>query len=300
MGSLEFVVPPAFDGQTVQSFLRIGCGLSWRMVVKLKRVENGITVNGEPRRTIDRVAAGQTVVVLMPEDAVKIEGVSIPLNVVMEDDHLLVVDKPPFLAVHPSAGKPEPTLANAVVGYFAEQGKALSFRPISRLDRNTSGLLPIAKNPHIAFAMAHRIEKTYLAIVCGKLEGEGLIDQPIRVKEGSLITREVGVGGKESRTLWRSLGTDGEVSLLAVKLLTGRTHQIRVHLSWLGYPLVGDTVYGTDTALPRHALHCTRLSFTHPVTGEAHALHSPLPPDMAEFLDIHNIRRTIDDQSLCI
>lgn len=300
MGSLTFVVPPAFDGQTVQSFLRMGCGLSWRMVVKLKRVCDGITVDGEHKRTIDRVSVGQTVTVNMPEDAVKIEGASIPLQVAFEDEQLLVVDKPPFLAVHPSAGKPEPTLANAVVGYFAERGENLSFRPISRLDRNTSGLLPIAKNPHIAFAMAHTIEKTYLAIVCGELTGEGLIDQPIRVKEGSLITREVGEGGKESKTLWRSLGTDGEVSLILVKLLTGRTHQIRVHLSHLGYPLVGDTMYGTDTALPRHALHCTRLCFSHPVTGEKTDLHSPLPPDMAEFLESHNIRRIIDDQSLCI
>ncbi len=295
MGSLQFEVPPTFDGQTVQSFLRIGCGLSWRMVVKLKRVEHGITVDGQPIRTIDRVSVGQTVTVKMPEDAVKIEGASIPLNVVMEDDHLLVVDKPPFLAVHPSAGKPEPTLANAVVGYFAERGEHLSFRPISRLDRNTSGLLPIAKSAHIAFAMAHSIEKEYLAIVCGELTGEGLIDQPIRVKEGSCITREVGPGGKESQTQWRSLGTNGEVSFLAVKLLTGRTHQIRVHLSWLGHPLVGDTMYGTDTALARHALHCARLTFHHPVTGEQRQLTSPLPADMADFLDTHGIRRKNDD-----
>lgn len=289
MGTLQFVVPDSFDGQTVQSFLRMGCGLSWRMVVKLKRVENGITANGQLLRTIDRVTAGQTVTVRMPEDAVRIEGADLPLAVVAEDEHLLVVDKPPYLAVHPSAGKPEPTLANAVVGYFAGQGEALSFRPISRLDRNTSGLLPVAKNAHTAFALTHRIDKMYLAIVCGELTGEGLIDQPIRVKEGSCITREVGQGGKESRTQWRALGTDGQVSLLAVRLLTGRTHQIRVHLSWLGYPLVGDTMYGSDTSLPRHALHCARLRFRHPVTGEDLDLRSPLPQDLADFLAAHGL-----------
>ena len=291
MGQFTYTVPDAFDGQTVQNFLRQGCHLSWRMVVKLKRVENGIMVDGEHRRTIDRVTSGQTVVVTMPTDDVKIEGADIPLKVAYEDEYLLIIDKPPFLAVHPSAGKPEPTLANAVVAYFEKRGVPLSFRPISRLDRNTSGLLTVSKSSHLAFALTGAVQKTYLAIVCGKLEGEGVIDQPIRVKEGSIITREVGEGGKESRTRWRALATDGNITLVWVQLETGRTHQIRVHLSWLGYPLVGDTVYGTDEMLSRHALHCTRLEFAHPVTGEAMDVKSPLPPDMTELLKKHHIER---------
>lgn len=295
VGEFTYVVPETFDGQTVQNFLRQGCHLSWRMVVKLKRVENGITVDGEHRRTIDRVQAGQTVTVKMPTDAVKIEGADIPLAVAFEDDYLLIVDKPPFLAVHPSAGKPEPTLANAVVAYFEKQGKPLSFRPISRLDRNTSGLLTVAKSSHLAFALTGAVEKTYLAIVRGELKGEGVIDQPIRVKEGSIITREVGEGGKESRTRWRALATDGNITLVWVKLETGRTHQIRVHLSWLGYPLVGDTVYGTDETLPRHALHCAHLTFTHPVTGETMDIKSPLSEDLSALLTAHNITMKEDD-----
>ncbi len=295
MGEFTYIVPDTFDGQTVQSFLRQGCHLSWRMVVKLKRVENGIMVDGEHRRTIDRVKVGQTVTVNMPTDAVKIEGADMPLQVAYEDDYLLIVDKPPFLAVHPSAGKPEPTLANAVVRYFEKQGKPLSFRPISRLDRNTSGLLTVAKSSHLAFALTGQVEKTYLAIVCGKLEGEGVIDQPIRVKEGSIITREVGEGGKESRTRWRALATDGHITLVWVQLETGRTHQIRVHLSWLGYPLIGDTVYGTDETLPRHALHCVQLKFAHPVTKEAMYIQSPLPEDLCALLAAHNITMKEED-----
>ena len=289
MGQFTYIVPETFDGQTVQNFLRQGCHLSWRMVVKLKRVENGITVDGEHRRTIDRLKTGQAVTVTMPTDAVKIEGADIPLTVAFEDEYLLIVDKPPFLAVHPSAGKPEPTLANAVVSYFEKQGTPLSFRPISRLDRNTSGLLTVAKSSHLAFALTGAVQKTYLAVVCGELTGEGLIDQPIRVKEGSIITREIGEGGKESRTRWRALASDGEITLVWVQLETGRTHQIRVHLSWLGYPLVGDTVYGIDETLPRHALHCARLQFIHPVTGEQTDVKSPLPEDIASLLAAHNI-----------
>lgn len=213
-----------------------------------------------------------------------------PLSVVYEDAYFLVVDKPPYLAVHPSAGKPEPTLANGVVGYFEKRGTPLSFRPVNRLDRNTSGLLLAAKSPHMAYTLAQKPQKMYLAIVMGELTGEGTIDQPIRVREGSCITREVGDGGKDSITHWQSLATDGEISLVRVTLETGRTHQIRVHMAWLGYPLVGDTMYGTDeTLLPRHALHCARMAVLHPVTGEWVRLTCPMPADMRGLLERHGL-----------
>ncbi len=290
MTDYVYTVPPQYDGDTMQNFLRRYAGLSWRMVVKLKRVEGGMTADGHPMRSIDRVAAGQRVVAHMPDDAVKIEGVPMPLSVVYEDDHLLVIDKPPYLAVHPSAGKPEPTLANGVVAYFEEKGTPLSFRPVNRLDRNTSGLLMAAKSPHMAYALAGKPDKVYFAIVIGALTGSGTIDQPIRVREDSCITREVGEGGKDSRTHWQALATDGEISLVRVVIETGRTHQIRVHMAWLGFPLVGDTMYGTDeTYLPRHGLHCGRTAFTHPVTGERVSLSCPIPADMRELLEQHGL-----------
>ncbi len=298
MEKFTYVVPPAFDGQTVQNFLRQGCGLSWRMVVKLKRVDNGITVDGVQRRTIDRVTAGQTVVLHMPTDAVKIESMPMPIKVAYEDDYMLVVDKPPYLAVHPSAGKTDPTLANGIVAFFEARGENLSFRPVSRLDRNTSGLLTIAKSSHLAFALTGKIQKTYIAVVCGKLEGRGTIEQPIRIKEGCCITREVGDGGKPSCTHWRALGTNGAFSVVALQLETGRTHQIRVHMSWMGYPLVGDTMYGTDETLPRQALHCARLEFIHPITGEGMHIEQPLPQDMAA-LAVEILGDDYDDKSLC-
>lgn len=286
----SYLVPLHMGGQTVQTFLRRECGMSWRMVVKLKRVENGILLDGEHVRTIDRVAAGQTVTVTMPEDQVRIEAMDLPLRVMYEDDDLLVVDKPPFLAVHPSAGKTDPTLANAVVAYYERKGESLSFRPLNRLDRNTSGLLLAAKTPHAAFAMNGRAQKEYLAIVLGELRGEGTVDAPIRVKEGCTITREVGEGGKDSVTHWKSLGSDGEVSLIRLVLETGRTHQIRVHMSHLGHPLVGDTMYGTDESLPRHALHCTTMRFLRLSDDAETVLSSPLPDDMTAYLEAHHLQ----------
>ncbi len=292
MNTYRYTVPPEYDGQTVQTFLRRACGLSWRMVVKLKRVEGGMTADGVSVRSIDRLAAGQTVEVRMPQDAVRIEGADMPLDVVYEDEDVLLINKPPYLAVHPSAGKPEPTLANAVVGYFERRGTSLSFRPINRLDRNTSGLLLAAKTPHVAYALAGKPQKAYLAVVLGALTGEGIIDQPIRVREGSCITREVGDGGKPSVTRWRALATDGEISVVRVVIETGRTHQIRVHMAWLGYPLAGDTMYGTDEVyLPRHALHCGYTAFIHPRTDEMMTFTCPVPADMRQLIESHGLWR---------
>ena len=285
-----YTVSSEYDGATLQTFLRRGLGMSARMVVRLKFKEDGITVNGERRRTIDRLFAGETLVLCPPCDEVHIEGIDLPLCVVYEDDAVLVIDKPPYLAVHPSAGKPEPTLANAVVGYYERQGTPLSFRPVNRLDRNTSGLLLAAKNAHVAFALMQKPQKEYLAIVLGELHGSGVIDQPIRVREGSCITREVGEGGKESRTHYEALATDGEVTLVRLRLETGRTHQIRVHMAWLGYPLAGDTMYGTDdTVMPRHALHCASMRFDHPTSGKPLMFESELPDDMRTCLEQHGL-----------
>ncbi|MBQ9965074.1 MAG: RluA family pseudouridine synthase, partial [Clostridia bacterium] len=126
------------------------------------------------------------------------------------------------------------------------------------------------------------------------LEGEGTIDQPIRIKDGCCITREVGEGGKESRTHYEALATDGNVTLVRLHLETGRTHQIRVHMSWLGFPLAGDTMYGTDeTEMPRHALHCEQMYFTHPLTGESVTLRSPLPDDMKQCLIQHGLEKSL-------
>lgn len=290
MGTLRYTVPQEYHGQTIQNFLRRGCGLSWRMVVKLKNVPMGISVNGTQKRTIDLVFEGEEVVLTMPQDTVKVEPMSLPLSVVYEDESLLVINKPPYLAVHPSAGKTDPTLANAVAAYFEEKGTPLSFRPLSRLDRNTSGLLPAAKHAHAAYALGGKIHKVYYALVLGELTGSGTIHQPIGIKDGCTITREVRPDGKDSITHWQALASDGEVTLVRVVIETGRTHQIRVHMAWLGYPLAGDTMYGTDTeVMPRQGLHCGELRIEHPFKKEEIVLSCPLPADMKEVLDRRNI-----------
>ncbi len=289
MRELSYVVTPAYDQASVQTFLRRGCGVSARLLAKLKRVERGITADEEPVRSIDRLKTGQTVRLRLPNDKVRVEGVPLALDIVYEDADVLVINKPPYLAVHPSAGHEEPTLAAAVVAHYQAQGTPLAFRPINRLDRNTSGLLLAAKHAQAAHTLSGkddaRPHKEYLAVVLGKLDGEGVIEQPIRIKPGFGITREVGEGGKYCLTRWTSLAADDELSLLRVTIETGRTHQIRVHLAWLGHPLAGDTMYGKDTRfMPRHALHCSHMWFIHPVTGDQVELTAPLPGDLSELI----------------
>ncbi|MBR7092518.1 MAG: RluA family pseudouridine synthase [Clostridia bacterium] len=289
MAEFSFPVPAAWDGASVQAFLRAGCGLSWRMVVRLKRVENGMCLDGRPVRTIDTVHAGQTVTIRMPQETPRIEAVPLPLSVVYEDASLLVIDKPPYIAVHPSAGRPEPTVANGVVARLAAAGTPGSFHPVNRLDRNTSGLLLAGKDPHAVYALTGRVRKEYLAVVLGRVAGSGLIDCPLRLREGSYLTRQVGAGGKQSRTRFTALASDGEITLLRLRLETGRTHQIRAHMAYIGHPLAGDTMYGADTSLPRHALHCGTMAFAHPVTGDPLVFSSPLPEDMAALLTAHGL-----------
>lgn len=292
MDKLTFTVLPVDDGLTLGTFLRKRCGLSARVINSLKRQPEGMMVDGNRLWTIHALQAGQQVTLTLPTDEPVIEGVAMPLDIIYEDDHLLVINKPPYLAVHPSAGKPKPTLANGVVAYFEGQGTPRSFRPTNRLDRNTSGLLLAAKHQPAAFALNGCVQKEYRALALGRMTGSGTIDAPLRIKEGCTISREVGTGGKRSITHWVALRGNDRITELRVVIETGRTHQIRAHLSWLGHPLAGDTMYGTDEIImARHALHCERMTIQHPFTGETLNLSAPLPEDMKTTIIKHGLTR---------
>ncbi len=234
------------------------------------------------------------------------------LPVIYEDEDILVVNKPAGLPIHPSQNHYEDSLANAVMAYYKEQGENFVFRCINRLDRNTSGLTLIAKNMLSSAilsqdVMKRDIHRTYLALVERKeqerpeqektevaqqLPDSGTIEAPIARVEGSTILREVNFEtGDYALTKYWKLADFGDATLLKLQLGTGRTHQIRVHMSYIGHPLLGDDLYGNGTyqqidaegkpiILNRHALHSYRLEFTHPITGEAMDLRADLPMDM--------------------
>ena len=281
MRKIVFVVPATYDGISLKGFLRGYVCLSARQTARLKRQPDGITRNGAPVIAPDVLRAGDRIVLLFPEDD-KVP-VPAPLNVpvIYEDSDLLVLNKPDYMPMYPCPGHDLDSLANAVAYHQLFCGERYAFRPVYRLDRDTTGLVLLAKNPFAAAKLAGNVRKTYLAICEGVLKGSGIIDLPIDLKPGHSIQRAVVPSGMRAVTHWRAVKTGQSYSLIAVRLKTGRTHQIRVHFSSCGHPLAGDDMYGGGlAAIGRQALHCSEIRFHHPITGKGMRLFSALPQDM--------------------
>ncbi|MGN0463654.1 MAG: RluA family pseudouridine synthase [Acutalibacteraceae bacterium] len=287
MRKLIFTVPGEYDGQKLQNFLRGEVRLSLRLMRSLKRVENGIELNGEHARTVDIVRSGDKVTLNIPDEPGRTAAVSsLPLNIVYEDDDVLVADKPAQLPIHESHNHQGDTLANAVAAHLAKEGKPSVFRAIGRLDKGTSGLVVCALNQHSAARLSGNIEKEYIAVASGRYEGSGTIDAPIYRPDPLKTIRSVDPRGDRAVTHYECLKSSDGASLLRIRLETGRTHQIRVHFAYLGTPLIGDKMYGReDSRIDRQCLHCGKVSFIHPITGERITCSSELPEDMRTVAD---------------
>ena len=288
MRTLEFVIAPEDEGLTVEQFLRGRQGFPRKRVVKLKHDPLGMLCNGEHARSIDLLQAGDrlTVRFALEEQAPVPAGEGVFAPVRYEDEDVLVFDKPPEMPVHPSTRHYDDTLANVYASLCAERGEQLAFRPINRLDRDTTGLVVTGKNPLSAAFLWKAVEKEYFALVCGQVAGEkGVIDLPIGREDKSIIKREVRPDGRRAVTHYQVLGRGREYTALSIRLETGRTHQIRVHFSHLGHPLAGDTLYGSDSRyIGRHALHCRAVWFP-TLAGETRRVESPLPEDIVGLLE---------------
>lgn len=292
---IDVHVPPQWDGRPVRWVAKGPLRISTRVLNQLKRADEGILVDGQRQFVSYVLHTGQVLSLLWEEDAVSsVEPVSGAVDIIYEDEDILVVDKPPRMAVHPSAGNHGTTLANHLAAYYQDKGEIFVPRIITRLDKNTSGLVLLARHGLSAGILGEdiqtgTIQKQYTAIVCGKLpQAEGVIDLPIRRKEGSVLLREVcspdDPNGKPASTRYAVMKYDAAQNLSVVQVwpLTGRTHQIRVHMAAMGCPLLGDFLYGTEEPerIPRHALHMSQLTLTHPITKETLQFTSPLPIDM--------------------
>lgn len=291
MRMLEFPVPAEYDGIRLKNFLRSFCRVSARLMIRLKREPNGIAINGNHAIVTQLLRSGDMVRLCMPDDEKQAEPVAHSLPVVFEDDDLLIVEKPANMPMYPSPGHDCDSLANAAAALFVARGQKIAFRPVYRLDKDTTGLVVLAKNTYSAACLSGYVHKEYYAVCEGVISGEGVIDAPIGLKEGHRVQREVTVHGEKSVTQWRALGGAGGHTLLGIRLRTGRTHQIRVHFSYSGHPLAGDDMYGGSLQLiPRQALHCGKIWLTHPVTGETILLQSGLPGDMQRLLQACGIQ----------
>ena len=276
-----FVVPKEETGITLSSFLRRR-GVSLRMVRSLKYLPRGIVVNDKEAHTNHVLVQGDRVEL----GALHNEGLSarpeeIPLSIVYQSAEALVLNKPAGMVMHPGPSHHSGTLANAVCGLFHKQRKAGVFRPVGRLDGDTSGLVLCAANAASALILGKTLQKEYIALVGGYLPlGEGNITAPLGPKQGSAVAQAVRIDGRDSQTDYTVLATANEASLVSVKPRTGRTHQIRAHFAHLGNPLLGDAMYGGDTqVLHRHALHCARIHFDE-LCGNSPTFTCPLPNDL--------------------
>lgn len=293
MRYLEFYVNPEEEGKRVDAILRRH-GLSTAAIRRSKRRPHGLLVDGEDIYTSYLVHAGQVVAILAddraPSDIVPNEG---PVDIRYEDEDLLVVDKPPGLAVHPCAGSWEDSLGARLVHYYGQIGLEADFHPVHRLDKGTSGLMVVAKHPaaqHVLTQALHSGDflREYLAVCQGcPAPRWGVIDAPLGRTDTSYIRQEVRPDGKRARTHYEVVETTPRFSLVRLRLETGRTHQIRVHMAYLGHPLAGDFLYGTEAPhlIPRPALHSARLELKQPFTGARLTFEAPLPEDMARLLD---------------
>ncbi|MBP3683972.1 MAG: RluA family pseudouridine synthase [Oscillospiraceae bacterium] len=262
----------------LSSFLRGELKLSYSLMNKLKWGD-AIAVNGEPQRTNYPVQPGDVVTVRLDEEEPEYPAEEGNLSILYEDDFLLAVDKPGGMLIHPSRAKNDGTLANYVLGYYRKTGQKSAFHPLTRLDRDTFGIVLLAKNAHVHTLLQHSpVQKTYHALTVGWLEGEaGTIDAPIDRRPLPSLLRFVGENGKPSVTNWRVLQRGDTLCKLALEPVTGRTHQLRVHCAYMGHPIAGDPQYGTvDTILgfPHQQLCARRLELEHPMTGEKLVLES--------------------------
>lgn len=264
-------------------------GYSSTVIRHLKETENGIQRNGVWSRVYEPLCSGDTVTILLTEEASSenIVPTPLPLDIVYEDEDLLIINKPAGMPIHPSQGNYDNTLANACAYYFQQKGEPFTYRCINRLDRDTTGLLIIARHAYSASLLSsmvakREIHREYLALATGLVPDSGVIEAPIARVDGSTIEREVNFEtGEFARTHYKCLEYKNGYSLVSLKLDTGRTHQIRVHMKYIGHPLPGDFLYNPDySVIRRQALHSYRLTFTHPITGKELQFTAPLPDDM--------------------
>ena len=276
---LTFQAESCQKGMPLREFLRRQ-GITASLVREIKYRGDGFRADGKPVFTDYLLQGGEEISLeLPPEKDTGVLPQDLPLHISYEDQEAVVLDKPAGMAVHPTLTIKEGTLANAWMGELYRRGETGIFRPLNRLDKNTSGLVLCARDAFAASRLPKNCQKKYLAIARGEMPlGPGRIEAPIDRAEDSVIRRRVYEGGKPSLTEYRVLAAAGGYSLLEVEPKTGRTHQIRVHMAWVGHPLAGDDLYGDDKALSRHALHCGVLTFAG-LTGPVE-VHSPLPEDM--------------------
>ncbi len=294
---LEHITKPSEQGQTVEHLLKKHFGISSGLMCELKYSKK-IFINGKVCRSVDTAMSGDKVSADIEEtceDCGNITPYKFKLDVIYEDAFILAVDKPGYMESHPCHSNYETTLANAVMYHWAQNGEYHKYHIVNRLDRGTSGICIIAKNRFTHSRLSEQMQngifkKYYTALVHGKTpQANGIIELPIERTAESIIKREVRSDGKYAKTIYHTIKCTKNYSLVEIKLETGRTHQIRVHFSYIGNPLVGDWLYGNGDnekeLISRQALHAGKVEFIHPFTGNKMLFSSEIPGEIEKLLN---------------
>ncbi len=281
---IEILIDDKNNGKTIKEILNKK-GVSSSLIKELKEMEEGIILSGKRVFVTERVKTGDMLKVTIRDKKSDIEPVKIPLDIIYEDDDIIAVNKKRSMPIHPSQNHHGDTLANAVMHYFL--GENFTFRVITRLDKDTSGVVLIAKNPLSGAILSEQmkngnIKKEYVALTNGTPNPlNRCINAPVKRRKESVILRCVAPDGKEAVTEYETISENGGLALVRLYPLTGRTHQIRVHLSYIGNPIFGDDLYGAPQKDEAVRLHCSKISFRHPITDECITLEAPLPEDIS-------------------
>lgn len=282
MRSIEFKITEKDNGRRIKDLL-YNFGVSASLLTKLKNTENGLTLNGFFARAIDPVKTGDILRINIKNKGHMPKPSDKEIEIIFEDEDIIALNKPPFMPVHESRNHQGDALSNAAANYM---DKNTAFRAVYRLDRDTSGIVLIAKNELAASKLAGKIKKDYYAVAVADIGEAGTINAPIARESESIIKRCVRADGEKAVTHYERVSRLKNGVLYKINLETGRTHQIRVHFAYMGAALAGDTLYSNESSLiNRQALHCKTISFIHPVTEEKITLNCDFPPDIKLLLE---------------
>ena len=295
MGKYNHTVTEEEYGMSINEILRSNFSFSARFKTKIK-FQNLIDLNGVQAKGFMKPEVGDLISIRLPKETSDFPAEDIPIDVLYEDDDLLIINKQPGIIVHPTKGHPYHTIANGLMKYMQDTGQEFKVRFANRIDMDTSGIVICAKNANCQDSISNQMKgqdvvKKYVAIVHGRVEDDCVINLPVGRPDEVSIRRCVMEEGKDATTIVKVLEAFDDYSLLELTIMTGRTHQIRVHLSHIGHPIIGDALYEGEAPglIERQALHAYHIEFIHPMTEERLTIEAPYPDDMLKALEI--IRR---------
>lgn len=292
---LDYTAEADYINVSIKSFLKSHYKMSSSLITDLKKTDDGITVNGERKNVTYIIRKNDKIRITISELARnEIVPNKIDFKILYEDEDVMAVDKPPFIPTHPSMGNYDNTLANGVIYYWRQKSEERIFRAVNRLDKNTSGVMLIAKNAYAHARLCDSLhtndfKRKYTAVAEGKITQNGIVNAPIARECESIIKRCVRSDGQYALTNYKVIKNLKNYTVVEVEPETGRTHQIRVHMSYIGHPLVCDFLYGNEECdgMKRHALHSSYLSFVHPVSGKRIDVECEMAEDMKKFIALH-------------